>query len=78
MTADRAVAIEVLVEGGLERFQRIAVARNVRRDAGDVVAVAVGAPHRVLTGARHLPGDVVAACRLVRADRRPAAELDRP
>ena len=46
-SADGAVAIEVLVEGGLEGFQRGAVARDRTDQVRQVVAVAVGAPHRV-------------------------------
>ena len=42
-----------------------------------VVAVAVGAPDRILISAGSLPGNVIAACRLHRADRRPAAKLAR-
>ena len=40
-----------------------------------VVAVAVGAPDRILIGAGQLPGNLIAACRLLCADRRPAAKL---
>ena len=39
------------------------------------VAVAVGQPDRVEPGRRILPGDVIAAGRLHRPDRRPATEL---
>src|SRR5437763_449662 len=49
-----------------------------RPDGGKVreeVAAAIGAPHRVLIGAGHLPGHIVAAGSLFRTDRRPAAKL---
>ena len=45
--------------------------------ARDVVAVAVGVPDRILIGARDLPGNLVSACRLLRADRRPGTKLSR-
>ena len=41
---DGAVAVEVLVEDGLEVLQRRAGARDAAGEIGDVVAVAVGAP----------------------------------
>ena len=74
---DLPVAIEILMEAGLERFQRSAGARHPAQTAniGDVVAVVVGIPRRVLTGARILPGDLIAARRLLRTDRRPGAKL---
>ena len=40
-----------------------------------IIAVAVGGPDRILIGARDLPGNFIAACRLLRADRRPGAKL---
>ena len=42
-----------------------------------VVAVAVGAPDRILIGARIFPGNVIPGRRLHRADRRPADKLTR-
>ena len=48
-----------------------------RRSIGDEVAAAVGGPDRILIGARDLPGNLIAGCRLLRADRRPAAKLTR-
>ena len=56
----------------------IAVTRHRGDDVGDIVAAAVGAPNGVLASARILPGNVVAARRLHRPDRRPAAELAVP
>ena len=74
--ADHAVAVEVLVEGVLQRLQRDAVSRHVGDEIREIVAVAVGAPHRVLAGARVFQGDIVAATRyLFRADQRPACVL---
>ena len=74
--SDGAVAVEVLVEGGLEGFQRRVVARDRADEIRQVVAVAVGAPDRVQAGAGVMPGDVVAAARnLHRADRRPGAKF---
>ena len=42
-----------------------------------IVAVAVGVPDRILIGPRHLPGNLIPACRLLRANRRPATKLPR-
>ena len=72
---DHAVAVQVLLEDRLERFQRVAISRHRADQISGVVAVAVGGPHRVLAGTGILPGHVIAACRLHRADRRPPAKL---
>ena len=72
--ADHPVAIEILVEAVLQRFQRSAGSRHVA-DVREIFAVAVGGPDRIGVGARDLPGDLIAGCRLLRADRRPGAEL---
>ena len=72
---DYAVAIQVLIENRLERFQCIAIPRYRADQITGVVAVAVGGPHRVLVSASILPGNVVATCRLHRPDRRPTAKL---
>src|SRR5260221_5204884 len=69
--ADYAIAIQVLVEAGLQRFQCGAGSRHDADGVRDAVAAAVGIPHRVLIGARVLPGHFVAACRLLRAVRSP-------
>src|SRR5258708_6569867 len=69
--ADHAIAIQVLVEAGLQRFQCGAGSRHDADGVRDAVAAAVGIPHRVLIGARVLPGHFVAACRLLRAVRSP-------
>ena len=53
----------------------VLVARHCADEICDVVAVAVGAPDRILVGTRDFPGNVIAACRLHRADRRPGAKL---
>ena len=71
------VAIQVLVEAGLERLQRIVCPRHSADRSEMIVAAAVGVPDRVLIGARDLPGDLIPACRLLRADRRPGAKLTR-
>ena len=42
---------------------------------GNVVAVVVGVPGRIQTGARLLPGNLIARRRLLRTDRRPGAIL---
>src|SRR5260370_14085708 len=56
------------------RFQRRAASRH---DAGSglEIAAAVGVPDGVLIGPRDLPGNLVAAGRLLRADRNPRAKL---
>src|SRR5436305_14733210 len=63
------------MESGLQRFQRGAASRPDGDKIREVVAAAIGAPHRVLIGAGHLPGHIVAAGSLFRADRRPATKL---
>src|SRR5437016_1073460 len=63
------------MESGLQRFQRGAASRPDGDKIREVVAAATGAPHRVLIGAGHLPGHIVAAGSLFRADRRPATKL---
>ena len=63
------------MESGLQRFQRGAASRPDGDKIREVVAAAIGAPHRVLIGAGHLPGHIVAARSLFRADRRPATKL---
>src|SRR5215831_18229423 len=64
------VAIQILVEGRLERLDR----RAVGVDLGDISAIAVGRPNRVGSGGV-LPRNRVSACRLHRADRCPGAVL---
>ena len=73
---DHAVAVQVLLEDRLQRLQCGACSRyGAAGQISFVVAVAVGAPHRVLAGTGILPGNVIAARRLNRADRRPRAKL---
>jgi hypothetical protein len=73
--ADNAVAVEVPMEGGLERFEGCRVAGHGGIDVGEIVAVAVGAPDGVEAGGRIFPGDVVAARHLNRANGSPGAVL---
>ena len=63
------------MEARLERLQRGVGPCHGADHVCDLVAVAVRAPRRVLTGRRALPGHLVAARCLLAADRRPAAEL---
>ena len=56
-------------------MQRRAAARYRAKDTGNIIAVIVDVPDRVLIGAAILPGNLIAGCRLLRADRRPSAEL---
>ena len=70
--AESAVAIEVLVEDGLEVLQRRTGARNAAGEIGDVVAIAVGAPDVEQPGGGVVEGDIVAARGVLGADRRPA------
>src|SRR6202035_2028747 len=73
---DCAIAIEVLLERGLDRFKCGAVAGGTdSNDIGGVVAVAIGTPHRVRAGCSILQGHIVTASRLFRGDQSPAAEL---
>ena len=69
---DGAVAVEVLVEDGLEVLQRRAAARDATGEIGDVVAVAVGAPDVEEPGGRIVEGDVVSASDMLGANRCPA------
>ena len=67
--ADHAVAIEVLVETRLQRFQRAAGSRHQSAGGvGDDVAGIVGVPDRILIAARQLQGNLVPARGLFRAD----------
>ena len=72
---DRTVAVQVLLETGLERLQRGARSRR------DVKSTEMQLPllsvyHTcILIGARHLPGHLIPARRLLRADRRPGPPL---
>src|SRR5438045_968990 len=75
---DYAVTIQVLMEAGFEVLQDNARSRHRARwaaDLGNVIAVVVGVPDRVQTGASILPSDLIACRRLLRTDRRPAAKL---
>ena len=75
---DGAVAIEVLVEGGLYGLHRGAVACRGCDEVRQVVAIAVGAPHRIQAAAGVMPRDVITTTRnLDCPDRRPGAELAR-
>src|SRR6202012_1685524 len=56
---------------GLERLQIGARSRYTVERGREIVAVGVGIPDHVLVGASCLPGHLVAACRLLHADRRP-------
>src|SRR5438067_270174 len=60
---------------GFQRFQPSAGARRNVDEGRNVVAIAVGGPCRILIDAGDLPGHVISARRLLRADRRPRAEL---
>ena len=63
------------METSLQRVQRGAASRHSTENICEGVAVTVGVPDRVLIGAAILPGNLVAARRLLRANRRPSAEL---
>ena len=72
---EHAVAIQILVKGSLQRFQRRAGSRQVV--IGCEVAVAVGIPDRKQIGAGVLKSNLVAARRLLHADRCLRSELSR-
>ena len=74
---DHAVAVQVLVEAGLQGFQRRAVSRDGTDRIGDDVAAAVGIPHRKLRAACKLQRYLVSGRRRFDADRLPCAELAR-
>src|SRR5690242_15569196 len=69
--ADDAVTIEILVESGFDRLQRGIGGSNNPNRAGRIVAIAIGRPHRELTGCCVLPGYVVTAADLFGPDWRP-------
>src|SRR5260370_462747 len=74
---DHAVAVQILVEGGFQRFQRGAGSRH---DTSEVQTSVLQSHWNLLRGlilAQILPGHFVAACRLLRPYRRPAAKLTR-
>src|SRR5689334_5245817 len=72
---DVPIAVEVLLEGSLEALQRGGRCRHrTERDIG-TVAGGVGIPNYVLIGSAILPGNLVAGCRLLGADRCPGPEL---
>src|SRR5258708_29150727 len=58
---DYAVAVQVLLECGLDRFERRVRSRHRRGtgDRRDIVATAVGCPYRVLVGPWFGPGDII-------------------
>src|SRR5438874_1296812 len=58
----------MLLEGRLQRLERILGARHYARGTAGIVAVAVGVPDDVLVGAAGLPGNLVAAANLLHAD----------
>src|SRR5262245_27782558 len=67
------------MEARLEQFKARARHEAARRgagqgaDMGNVVAVVVGVPGRVQTGARLLPDNLITRRRLLRSNRRPGA-----
>src|SRR5207237_1043075 len=73
--ADYAVAVHVLMESGLHRFQRGAASRPDGYNIRVVLAPAISTLFPYTTLFRSLPGHIVAARSLFRADRRPATKL---
>src|SRR5438874_431462 len=70
---DHRITIQILVEAGLQRFQRRAGARiDGKREK---VAASIGIPDRKLMSTGVLQGDLVAACRLLHANRRIRSKL---
>src|SRR5258706_5159950 len=61
------IAIQVLVETGLQRFQRGARSRHGADGVRDVVAAAVGIPQSVLVCTPVTPRSSAAACALLNA-----------
>ena len=51
--------------------------RHSANSTGNIIAVTVDVPDRVLIGAAILPGNLIAGCRSLRADRRPRTKLAR-
>src|ERR1700722_3534603 len=75
---DHAVSVQVLAKSGLDRFERGAGSRHESEKMREVVAVAVGSPDSIFIGAWNLPGNVISARCLHRADRQEAAKLACP
>src|SRR5206468_610405 len=75
--ANCSIAIEVLLEGGLDRPKRCIRPRHLGNDIGNVVAVAVGAPDGVVAGCGILPGHIVSSAGLLDPDRRPTSPARR-
>src|SRR5258707_9153465 len=71
----RAVAVQILMEGGLERFQRAATPGHDTDHIRDYVTIAIAILDSVLINTADLQFYVIAAGGLLRTDRRPAAEL---
>src|SRR5258705_149622 len=72
---DHAVAVQVLMETGLDRLQRGARSRHGGKSIRELIAVIVGDALRILIGAWHLPSHLIPARRLLRANRRYLAKL---
>src|ERR1700719_3421929 len=73
---DGAVAVDVVIEGEFELFERGIVARHYADRAGQIIAAAVGRPYGVLGQARIGPSHVIAAAGgLAGHDRAPAGKL---
>src|SRR5262249_41418352 len=73
LDTDPSSAVQVLLESFFVRLQRPPRSTPFPYTTLFRSAVAVGTPHRVLPDAA-LPGNVIPACRALRADRRPRAE----
>src|SRR5258705_7686892 len=65
------------MEDGFECLQRSVGPGHIENECRDVIAAAVGTPHAVLIGTGDLPGYVVSARSLHRANWRPGPKLTR-
>ena len=75
-SADHTIAVQILLETGLDRLQRRIRCRCRSDGVGNIIAVAVGVPDSVLIAAGKLPGDLISAGRLFRRNRLPGRRHD--
>jgi hypothetical protein len=73
--ANHPIAVEILLENRLKRFQRRIGPRRGAENIRDVVAAAVEPPHPIRVATRQAPAKVIPARRLLRSDRDVGAKL---
>src|SRR5260221_2515665 len=71
---DHTVAIQILVEAGLKRFQRSAGSRRSEGHTSELQSPSVLVSDIILVNTRDLPGNLITGASCFPADRRPAAQ----